>query len=57
MCTAEQLADALSEQRSISPHPIELLLRDPRIEKAGFFGTLIEYVRWLEGRLHAARVS
>ena len=57
MCTSEQISAALVEQRQACPHPIELLLEDRRIEKAGFFTILIDYVRWLEGQLYASRVG
>ncbi len=53
MCTQDQVAEALREQRALSPHPIELLLRDTRVDKRGLLGPLIDYVQWLEGRLHA----
>jgi hypothetical protein len=52
MCTPEQIASALKEQRLHSPHPIELLLADDRVDLGGFFGPLVQYVRWLEGRVH-----
>ncbi len=53
LCSHEQVRDALAEQRSMSPHPIEMILRDKRLEPGSFFGPLIAYVRFLEGRLHA----
>ena len=57
MCTPEQIEVAVAEQRRFNPHPIELLARDSRVDTSGFFGTLIEYVRWLEGQLHGQETS
>lgn len=57
MCSPEEVAAAVLEQRATSPHPVELLLRDPRVNTGGLLGPLVEYVRWLEGRVQPLGVG
>lgn len=51
LCTPEQIQHALKIQRDSCPGPVELLLRDDRIEGEELLDALLMYARYLEGRL------
>lgn len=55
MLSREQIDDALRIQRQSSPHPLELLAGDERIEQQSLFMGLVGYVRHLEGLVHNLR--
>ena len=56
-CDEEQVRGALVEQRRSCPHPIELLLADPRVDNGALLTPLVDYVRWLEGALRDVRAT
>jgi len=51
LCTLEQIEDALQQQRVMCPGPIELLMRDKRVDGEQLLDALVKYARSLEGRL------
>lgn len=51
LCTAKQIEVALRVQRESCPGPVELLLRDDRVEGDQLLDALLMYARFLEGRL------
>lgn len=51
LCSAAQVEQALESQRSSCPGPVELLLRDDRIDGEQLLDALLMYARFLEGRL------
>ena len=53
LCTVEHVRQALRIQREQYPGPIELLLRDSRVDSEGLLEALVGYVHHLEGRLYA----
>ena len=54
-CTHESIQRALAIQREQSPHPVELLLQDPRADQASLLDGVLSYVRHLEGLVHSLR--
>jgi len=54
-CTHESIQRALGIQREQSPHPVELLLQDSRMDQASLFDGVLSYVRHLEGLVHSLR--
>lgn len=52
-CTQEQVGKALRIQRETCPHPLELLMRDPRLDQSNLFDGMVEYARYLEGRVRS----
>lgn len=42
----------LETQRGRCPGPIEMIFADPRVDSGEFLGPLMNYVRFLEGRVH-----
>lgn len=51
LCTVEEIQKALAVQRESCPGPVEVLLRDPRIEGEDLLEALLMYARYLEGRV------
>ncbi len=54
-CTQATIRKALVVQREESPHPIELLMADSRVDKPTLFDGVTSYVRFLEGLVHRMR--
>jgi len=52
-CTQEQVGKALRIQRETCPHPLELLMRDQRLDQTSLFDGMVEYARYLEGRVRS----
>lgn len=47
-CTRAQLDECLARQRELSPHPVELLLREQGVDPERLLRALIPYLRELE---------
>lgn len=51
LCTQADIQNALEIQKQFSPHPIELVSCDSRIDPSSLFGAILGYVKFLERRL------
>lgn len=49
--THAEVEEALAEQRRRSPGPVELMIADKRVEARGVLGPLLNYLRFLEGKV------
>jgi hypothetical protein len=57
LCTEEDVPEALRLQREASPHPLDLLLSEPRCDREQLCRVLIRYIRQLEPRTLALPVG
>ncbi len=55
LLTTEQLDGAITHQRAHCPHPFEMLWNDERVDDGQVFEALLDYARFLEGRVRAIR--
>ena len=54
-CTPEQISECLAIQAETCPGPIELMLRDTRLDEANVMEAVVGYIHFLEGCLFSLR--